>query len=225
MYLHLNRVLMLNWIVWNKTFFILNCIVWNININCIKMNLALNNLRRLICHKTQTTNQSSAPLTWYSTGLSLWELGVMCSQKLSLNQHQIVWHGTRVPFADLGSSRSQIPVSRAALPPPGARCSSPIILRKMNSGITSSDHPRNQDVNRLFGFHYNWYILWNQKRTTVVLWVKNLMLYTHNHNDINNNSSYTYAKTQADSVVSVRTHLLVSDFSSSRRWERQILQC
>ena len=36
---------MLNWIVWNRTIF-------------IKMDLALNNLQRLICHKTQITNQS-----------------------------------------------------------------------------------------------------------------------------------------------------------------------
>ena len=43
-YLHLNCVLILNWIVWNRTIF-------------IKMDLALNNLQRLICHKTQTTNQ------------------------------------------------------------------------------------------------------------------------------------------------------------------------
>ena len=41
---HLNCVLMLNWIVWNRTIF-------------IKMDLALNNLQRLICHKTQITNQ------------------------------------------------------------------------------------------------------------------------------------------------------------------------
>ena len=39
-----NCVLMLNWIVWNRTI-------------CIKMDLALNNLQRLICHKTQPTNQ------------------------------------------------------------------------------------------------------------------------------------------------------------------------
>ena len=37
---------MLNWVVWNRTI-------------CIKMNLALNSLQRLICHKTQTANQSS----------------------------------------------------------------------------------------------------------------------------------------------------------------------
>ena len=36
----LNCVLMLYWIVWNRTV-------------CIKMDLALNNLQRLICHKTQ----------------------------------------------------------------------------------------------------------------------------------------------------------------------------
>ena len=34
---------MLNWIVWNRTI-------------CIKMDLALNNLQRLICHKTQPIN-------------------------------------------------------------------------------------------------------------------------------------------------------------------------
>ena len=38
----LNLVLMLNWIVWNKTVYL------------YKMDLALNNLQRLICHKTQT---------------------------------------------------------------------------------------------------------------------------------------------------------------------------
>ena len=44
LYLHLNCLIILNWIVWNRTIF-------------IKMDLALNNLQRLICHKTQTTNQ------------------------------------------------------------------------------------------------------------------------------------------------------------------------
>ena len=39
---------MLNWIVWNRTIF-------------IKMDLALHNLQRLICHKTQATSQ---PITW-----------------------------------------------------------------------------------------------------------------------------------------------------------------
>ena len=44
-YLHLNCVLMLNWIIWNRSTF-------------IKMDLALNNLQRLICYKTQTTYQN-----------------------------------------------------------------------------------------------------------------------------------------------------------------------
>ena len=44
LYLHLNCVFILNWIVWNRTIF-------------IKMDLALNDLKRLICHKTQITNQ------------------------------------------------------------------------------------------------------------------------------------------------------------------------
>ena len=35
---------MLNWIVWNRTI-------------CIKMDLALNDLQRLICDKNQPTNQ------------------------------------------------------------------------------------------------------------------------------------------------------------------------
>ena len=38
---------MLNWIVWNR----IELIIY------IKMDLVLNNLQRLICHKTQTTNQ------------------------------------------------------------------------------------------------------------------------------------------------------------------------
>ena len=44
LYLHLNHVLMLNWIVWNRTIF-------------IKMDFAFNNPQRLICHKNQTSNQ------------------------------------------------------------------------------------------------------------------------------------------------------------------------
>ena len=42
MNLHLNYVLMLNWIAWNRTIF-------------IKIDLALNNIKRLIWHKTQPT--------------------------------------------------------------------------------------------------------------------------------------------------------------------------
>ena len=44
LYLHLNCVRILNWIVWNR-------------IICIKMDLAVNNLQRLICHKTKQPNQ------------------------------------------------------------------------------------------------------------------------------------------------------------------------
>ena len=45
LYLPLNCLLILNWIVWNRTI-------------CIKIDLALNNLQRLTCHKTQTTKLS-----------------------------------------------------------------------------------------------------------------------------------------------------------------------
>ena len=83
--IELKCVLMLNWITWNRTFWIfklctyakLNCLKWNFLtlklylcltelfeielIICIKMNLALNNLQRLICHKPkQPTNQINA---------------------------------------------------------------------------------------------------------------------------------------------------------------------
>ena len=44
LFLHLSCLLILNWIVWNRIFF-------------IKMDLALNNQQRLICHKIQPTNQ------------------------------------------------------------------------------------------------------------------------------------------------------------------------
>ena len=51
LYLNLNCVLMLNWIVWNRTII-------------IKMDLALNNLQSTICHKTQKTNQPS--MLWHN---------------------------------------------------------------------------------------------------------------------------------------------------------------
>ena len=68
-----NCVLMLSSIVWNgtvlgiETVLTLNWIVWNRTI-CIKMDLALNYLQRLICHKTQPTFPSfwtvpNAPIT------------------------------------------------------------------------------------------------------------------------------------------------------------------
>ena len=46
LYLHLNYVLILTRIVCNRTIF-------------IKMDLVLNNLQRLVCHKTQTTKQAT----------------------------------------------------------------------------------------------------------------------------------------------------------------------
>ena len=63
----IETVFMLNWIVWIRTIW-LNWIAWNRNIFnnetvlmlnwivCIKMDLALNNLQMLICHKTQPTH-------------------------------------------------------------------------------------------------------------------------------------------------------------------------
>ena len=50
---------MLNWIVWNGTIFDIETVkLFEIElIICIKMDLTLNNLQLLICHKTQTTNQ------------------------------------------------------------------------------------------------------------------------------------------------------------------------
>ena len=71
----LNCLFMLNWIAWNRTVW-LNWITWNRNVFdnqtvylcwtklfkmeqfiCIKMDLALNNQLRLICHKPQTNKQ------------------------------------------------------------------------------------------------------------------------------------------------------------------------
>ena len=60
LYLLLNCVLMLNWIVWNRTIF-------------IKMDLVLNNLQSLICHKTQTTNQPRARQKKYFASPLIWK--------------------------------------------------------------------------------------------------------------------------------------------------------
>ena len=46
MFWEINYVLMLNWIVWNRTDY------------SYKMDLALNNPQWLICHKTQTSKQT-----------------------------------------------------------------------------------------------------------------------------------------------------------------------
>ena len=53
--IELNCVLMLNWIVWNRTVF------------CIKMNLALNILQRLICHKTKPNPIHYKSIIWSSS--------------------------------------------------------------------------------------------------------------------------------------------------------------
>ena len=63
------RTVWINWIAWNRNVFLtiklctyakLNCLKLELII-CIKMELALNNLQRLMCHKTQTTY--SCPLS------------------------------------------------------------------------------------------------------------------------------------------------------------------
>ena len=48
----------MNWIVWNRhELFVIELIIY------IKMDLALNNLQRWICYKTQPTNQHTHALT------------------------------------------------------------------------------------------------------------------------------------------------------------------
>ena len=70
LYLHLNYVLTLNWIVWNRTIF-------------IKMDLALNNLQRLICHKTQTTNQTTEQGTLFIPFKSIGDYSYFDQQTVS----------------------------------------------------------------------------------------------------------------------------------------------
>ena len=72
-----NSVLMLNWIVWNRTVFI-----------CIKMHLPLNNLQRLICHKIQPTNQKHIPGTEVLTRVSLPSIDIILMQ----SQHRWAGH-------------------------------------------------------------------------------------------------------------------------------------
>ena len=65
---------------------------------CIKMDLALNNLQRLICHKTQPTNQPTNQSTNHITQSS--RNGV--SQSNGLVSHQeICWAGRSYPFAEM----------------------------------------------------------------------------------------------------------------------------
>ena len=51
--IELNCVLMLNWIVWNRTVYI-----------CIKMDLALNNLQWLVGHKTKPNLLTEHRICW-----------------------------------------------------------------------------------------------------------------------------------------------------------------
>ena len=51
--IELNNVLMQNWIVWNRTVLDIETVLFI----AIKMDLALDNLQELICHKTQTNNR------------------------------------------------------------------------------------------------------------------------------------------------------------------------
>ena len=61
----INWTVWLNWIAWNRNVFdnqtVYSCLTELFELEliiklCIKMDLALNNLKSLICHKTQTTN-------------------------------------------------------------------------------------------------------------------------------------------------------------------------
>ena len=51
---------MISWIAWNRRVWHVNCVLilnwidWNRTVYMYKMDLALNNLQRFICHKTQT---------------------------------------------------------------------------------------------------------------------------------------------------------------------------
>ena len=66
---------MLNWIVWNRADF------------CIKMDLALKNLQRLLCHKNQPTNQKhkyiSSPSSYKQTvkHIGLFSIGMATTQE------------------------------------------------------------------------------------------------------------------------------------------------
>ena len=65
---------MLNWIVWNRTI-------------CIKMELVLNNLQRLICHNNQTIGTLS---NWYHNAIPF---GCVCN---SFFIECIIIHGTHM---------------------------------------------------------------------------------------------------------------------------------
>ena len=75
--IELNRVLMLNWIVWRelflhltvckqKTVLMLNWIIWNGTVYMYKNGFCLNNLQLLICHKTKPNQVSTIVWLHYS---------------------------------------------------------------------------------------------------------------------------------------------------------------
>ena len=76
LYLHLNRVLLLNWIVWNRTIF-------------IKMDLALNNLQRLICNKTKTTNQPTTTATFFFFGYLRSDSPIRVQSEIGCNREEL----------------------------------------------------------------------------------------------------------------------------------------
>ena len=70
---HRNCVLKLNWIVWNRTI-------------CVKMDLALNNLQRLICHKTQATlHDCRGNCGGLSSFTNLYMIQIICIQLSGFN--------------------------------------------------------------------------------------------------------------------------------------------
>ena len=87
--LHLNGVLMLNWIVWNRTI-------------SIKMDLALNNLQRLICSNNQPNNQpnsfSNASVENCPSSTYLWLVAKRCRYRLTIPLQ--VWCMTVAVFWD-----------------------------------------------------------------------------------------------------------------------------
>ena len=75
---------------------------------------------------------------------------------------------------------------------------------------THSTHPRRYIQASLFlSYIYIYIYIPTYLPTGQLATIHIYMLYTQNHNDINNNSTYRYAKTQTDSVVQLRMHLFI----------------
>ena len=103
LYLNLNCVLMLNWIVWNRTIF-------------IKMDLVLNNLQRLICHNPPHLSLASSSPPPHNLSLasflSFLHSSLACSSFLS---HLLAL--LSLPHLSLASSSSPPHLSFASSPP------------------------------------------------------------------------------------------------------------